>query len=64
MKKILKRAALVLSSTLAVLVLFAVSVLIILNFGPSPTAHKVFIKSCMETSANFLMMELQENLRK
>lgn len=51
MKKILKRAALVLSSTLAVLVLFAVSVLIILNFGPSPTAHKVFIKSCMETSA-------------
>lgn len=51
MKKLLKRIGIVAGITVAAVLIFLVNLLIIINYGPSKNAHKVFVRSCYETSA-------------
>ena len=50
-KTIILRILAVLGSTLLVLVIGLYSVLCVINYGPSPKAHKLFVNSVRETSA-------------
>ena len=50
-KKIILRTLLVLGTTLLIVFVGLYSILCVVNYGPSPKAHKLFVNSVRETSA-------------